>query len=140
MFMRIVILSFFLILFYFAEYPRCFALLGFASQSEAKRRGDEGESRTLRSSNTQRSEVFERRWVGYSASKNEPSRTSPEIPSSLLRGGSFQMVRNRFLNDSDKSFMKSTHERRWGYGMRMRWHEERRGMTGCGRGLMPTVL
>ncbi len=59
----------FLFLFYFAAYPAACC-------------GDEGGSRTLRSSNTQRSEVFERSRVGYSASKNEP-------PRSLLQGGSF---------------------------------------------------
>jgi len=68
-------LSFF-ILFYFAEYP-------------AACRGDEGESRTLRSSNTKYSEVFERSRVEYSASKNEPSEFFKRYPVILLQGGSF---------------------------------------------------
>ncbi len=71
-------------LFYFAEYPvAC--------------RGDEGESRTLRSSSTKRSEVLERSRVGYSASKNESYRTSSEIPRNLLRGGSFYHILSGFI-------------------------------------------
>ncbi|MFH1360402.1 MAG: FAD-binding oxidoreductase, partial [Candidatus Omnitrophota bacterium] len=83
------------VLFYFAEYPvACHGDVRPAKQGEISPKikdfGRKGASRTLRSSNMKRSEIFERSRVRYSASKNEPQDSSKKrYPAVLLQGGSF---------------------------------------------------